>query len=829
VRSLDGKVTGSKGDPESFSSKGRCCGKSMARIADLYHPGRVVRPLKRTNPVKGIGVDPEWEEITWEEALETVVEKLRSLREDDPRKLSLASFDATSHLFQYAFCKAFGSPNVTWCASNFCGAGLHAACMVTLGSCGNSEPDTERCDYLVQWGSQFGMGANNVPMVGARQMAAARKRGAKLVVVDPICSHAAAKADQWIPIIPGTDGALGLCLSNLLVNEFGLYDEEFLKKKTNAPYLIGADGHYIRDETDGKPFVWDAIDGRSKPYDDSGIGDEALEGSYEIAGEVARPAFELLREHLRRYGPEEVSGITGVPQGTIRRFARELGEAAQIGATFDYRGHTLPLRPACIETKSGASRHKNGFWNVYSVYLPNILIGAMNVPGGLLATGGSAPFGAGGIEASQDGLIMWSLADELDVMGACPPYPPREVGQPENIDIRELFPCHFFSSTLPILTSLEPEKVNLPYKPEALIISRFNPMVSTVDRNRVAEMLAKMDFVMCFAIYPDETTEFADIVIPEAHDYERWCLFPANTLTVFLNSGPGPWQGQTLQPVVDPPEGVRHWAEFMMDVADGLGVLPEMNEALNAKGRFGASGDQALSSEQKYTMQELAQRSVRLWTDKDVSNESFKDHSCIELGEKTVEESFPGLFSPARIPVYFEHFIDAGKSVREATRRMGMEWWDVSPYHPLPEWHPCVAHQADDSEFDLFIANSKLPLHQQTLSSRNVWVDDLSVRNPLDYFVLIHTSVAKERDIQDGDLVWIESEVGRVKGKARVTECVHPRVVGTFGTLGRWGEGSGAGCGKGVHFNSLIKLGWDMVDTLSGQMDYCAKVKVYKA
>jgi hypothetical protein len=62
-----------------------------------------------------------------------------------------------------------------------------------------------------------------------------------------------------------------------------------------------------------------------------------------------------------------------------------------------------------------------------------------------------------------------------------------------------------------------------------------------------------------------------------------------------------------------------------------------------------------------------------------------------------------------------------------------------------------------------------------------------------------------------------------------VTECVHPRVVGTFGVGGRWGREKNVSRGKGVHFNSLIKFDWDMVDTLSGQIDFCAKVKVYKS
>ena len=59
----------------------------------------------------------------------------------------------------------------------------------------------------------------------------------KLVVVDPICSPIASKADEWIPIRPGTDGALALSMMHVLVNELDVYDRSFLRTQTNAPYL----------------------------------------------------------------------------------------------------------------------------------------------------------------------------------------------------------------------------------------------------------------------------------------------------------------------------------------------------------------------------------------------------------------------------------------------------------------------------------------------------------------------------------------------------------------------------------------------------------------
>ena len=101
VHRKDGKLVGSRGDPQVYSSYGKCCGKSLARVADLYHPNRVTKPLVRTNPEKGIGVDPKWKEISWEEAMDMVVERLEKLRKDDPRKLVMASMDMNNHYYQY--------------------------------------------------------------------------------------------------------------------------------------------------------------------------------------------------------------------------------------------------------------------------------------------------------------------------------------------------------------------------------------------------------------------------------------------------------------------------------------------------------------------------------------------------------------------------------------------------------------------------------------------------------------------------------------------------------------------------------------------------------
>ena len=85
----------------------------------------------------------------------------------------------------------------------------------------------------------------------------ARARGMKMVVVDPMCNFAAAKATEWVPLRVGTDAALALAMCNVIVNELGVYDGPYLKAKTNAPYLIGPDKLYVRDPESKTPLVWD--------------------------------------------------------------------------------------------------------------------------------------------------------------------------------------------------------------------------------------------------------------------------------------------------------------------------------------------------------------------------------------------------------------------------------------------------------------------------------------------------------------------------------------------------------------------------------------------
>ncbi len=262
---VNGTVVKIEGDPDAPNSRGKVCAKGQAGVIGLYDPSRVKTPLKRTNPEKGIGVDPQWQPISWDEAIDIVAKKPNEVRKDDPRKVVVSSFDVpVIHKAVEAWCAAYGTPNSHW-VGYYCGNYLHSSMYLTNGTF-HSDYDIEYCNYLILLGNQSGFMIGVNANTTTQKMAEARARGMHVVAVDPICSHAASKADEWVPIRPGTDGALMLAMSHVLLHEMNLYDSPFLRQYSNAPYLVGNDGYYVRDAA-GKPQVWDPASGQARTHD----------------------------------------------------------------------------------------------------------------------------------------------------------------------------------------------------------------------------------------------------------------------------------------------------------------------------------------------------------------------------------------------------------------------------------------------------------------------------------------------------------------------------------------------------------------------------------
>ena len=192
--------------------------------------------MKRTRP-KG-DPDPGWVRISWDEALDTVAGEMRRLAaQSGPESVAFAittpSGTAISDSIQWVerLMHAFGSPNNCY-GTEICNWHKDVATTYTYGT-SIGTPDWEHAGCALLWGHNPGASW----IAQARQVADARARGAKLVVVDPRRAGAANKADLWLRVRPGTDGALALGIARVVLEE-GWYDRDFVRDLTNAPFLV---------------------------------------------------------------------------------------------------------------------------------------------------------------------------------------------------------------------------------------------------------------------------------------------------------------------------------------------------------------------------------------------------------------------------------------------------------------------------------------------------------------------------------------------------------------------------------------------------------------
>lgn len=259
----DGKVVYVKGNAEAPNNIGTRCSKGMASWWTTVDPDRLRHPLLRTN---GKGERGEFRRISWDEAFGFIAEKLQAIAEKyGPEAVALTCHhDPNTQFYRHLLSDLYGSPNM-YAHTSGCEQDRRSACLTVFGHVFPMH-DFANSRYVILWGMNM-LGANQ-GLFESRGLLEAKKRGAKLVVVDPSFTETAQKADEWVPVRPGTDGALALAMCRSIIEE-GLHDADFV-------------GRYCE-------------------------------------------GFEGFREHLERQGytPEWAEGICGIEAGTIRRLARE--------------------------------------------------------------------------------------------------------------------------------------------------------------------------------------------------------------------------------------------------------------------------------------------------------------------------------------------------------------------------------------------------------------------------------------------------------------------------------------------------------------------------
>jgi len=255
----NGRAVRIEGDPENPLNEGALCPKGLASLEFLYHPDRLKHPLKRVGE-RGQG---KWQQITWDEALDTIASELTRAKDKYGAEsvVFIEGSNKGGSQFQHVarFANIFGSPNVTG-QGHVCFLPRRNASLVTYGF--YALPDYDHPPArIVLWGKNPSQTLYHVHLRAVKAV----ERGAKLMIINPMKIWGADKADLWLKPRPSSDLTLALGMINVIINE-GIYDKTFVEQWTTG--------------------------------------------------------FDELKAHVQDYTPARVADITWVPAGVIKQAAR---------------------------------------------------------------------------------------------------------------------------------------------------------------------------------------------------------------------------------------------------------------------------------------------------------------------------------------------------------------------------------------------------------------------------------------------------------------------------------------------------------------------------
>lgn len=700
VKVASGKAVSIRGNALSRAAEGKTCPRAPIGLQVLYDPDRLKSPLKRTNQEKGKTIDPRWVPISWDQALQEISARLKSLRGGaQPHKLLLLHGlnTASDKEMIGRFAEAYGTPNV------ISGNGLEseaekAGRWMADGHYDHIAYDLGHTNYVLAFGASILESqkplSRNLRMWG--KIRRERPMRAKVVVIDPRYSVTATKADEWFPIHPGTDGALAMAIANVILTE-GLYDVNFIRNWT------------------------------------TGL------SQYK----------ELVQRHYR---PEKVAGITGIPAEVIHRIAREFAQT----------------KPAIAWAGTGTTRWPHGSYSGYAIFCLNALVGSIDSPGGILYQ-----------EYPAYREIPKPVEDRIA----------KEGKERPTLDLRQTvrFPA------AEVVTNQVPDSIlkNHPYPIQVAIGFNNNFSMSAPGAWLWDKALQKIPYYVHIAPFPTETAAYADLLLPASTFLEEWaydhCL-----------PGSGFAEATIKQPVVEPLYDSRSIVDTVFELARRLGGTVAQSFA-NLGGD--AKGFVRYRTETLMPWKEFCTKGI--W-----------------IGPAYQYYKYKHLFkTPSQ---KFEFYSGNLERLQGKEKEPG----DKLTYMPH---HQGVQFFGEEGKYPLILLTYQPLCGMENGSQNYPWAQEIFlVMHGMGWtnFAEVNSETAQALGFKDGDLVWVESPFNKIRVRAKVSEGIHPQVVGIargqgHHFCGRWAKG------MGVNPNEIIGVDYDRI---SGQaIFFNTRVKVYKA
>jgi anaerobic selenocysteine-containing dehydrogenase len=827
----DGVVVHTEGRPDAPPNYGTLCPKGNSEIMGMYNPYRIKSPMIRTNPAKGLDVDPMWKEVTWDEALDYAAEGLRKVREKDPRGLVICEgWGQRDTILRRAFGHAFGTPNETGshgalCTVHYPSGLVHSGYPVAV-------VDLEYCNFHITMGRSLGPNFGAVP--GMRKFAKAIARGMKLVCVDPRSSYEAAKG-EWVPIRPGTDLAFLLAMNHVMMHEIQIYDQWFMKNRTNGPYLIRPDGEYLRDRDTGKPHMWDPVEKTAKPYN-AEFKDIALEGTYTVEGVEYRTGFQAVKDRMKAYTPEWAEKITTVPPATVRRIAREFIDHARIGSTIEIDGFNFPFRPVSLNVERNVTNRRGGTYADLAGKLINMMVGNIEVPGGCLSCSFRGPI----MGPTEDG----TSAPQYEAVPRPFKFPPN------SATLQEFYPHQHTAPHLALKSILNPESHYLPYTVEAWMSVGGNPIRQNAQPEAYVEGFKKLSFSVAIAFHMDECAILSDVLLPEHSALERLRVAPFYPEHQSMdNEVCGLKMIQYREPV---PTlfNTKHVDEIFTQLAERLGILTgegglydHLNREIDWVDKtdgLNLNGEWKLDINRKYTLEEIYDHQIRGWpyNKNNWTIEDLRQNGYLEYWRPRKEFYLYYYFpdNQTRHPFYLMGLKEVGDRLKQNLQQHHISFPGVPNDDYIFDLYDPVVHWVETSEtnppqeYDLWAVNWKTPYYANDAGNLtgNPWLAEIYTKDPWEANVLLNPITAARKGFMEGDAVVVASRYGKLEGRIRVSELFHPDTAGIAGSYGLGTMQSNPLNRVGPCFNNLLSIDDHTFDGVSGGQDTAPAVKIYK-
>jgi anaerobic selenocysteine-containing dehydrogenase len=723
VHVKNGKLVKIEGDPEHPMNRGRLCSRCLAMTQYVYNSERITHPLKRV----GERGENKWQEISWDEAFDLIVEKFGAIRDNfGPESVTFSmgtGRDVGAWICMLAY--AFGSPNVSFAMSGVgCYTPRIVASETVLGDyCifdggqwlpkGHDDPKYKVPECIMVWG--YNIPASCPDNIFGHWAVDLMKKGAKLITIDPRLTWFASRSNKWLQLRPGSDGALAMGFLNIIIQE-GLYNKEFVEKWTNAPHLIRKDNGKLLRESDlveggsadnflswdadkQKPVVWISKDVQYA----ADCKRPALKGEFNVRLKdgkevLATTVWSEFCAKAAEYPVDKVAELTWLKEEdiieTARLYAKSKPASIQWGLAIDSTPGVTPLATAIAALWCITGNLDTPGGNVIAKYAYNAV--AYALPG-------------------AKGVIKLN-SKEMDE---------KRIGYKEYGPLRQFV---WRAHTDLMLDQIFSEQ---PYPIKGMWIQACNLIGGTAyDPKRWVEALKKLDFVVVSDLFLTPTAQFADVVLPSASFIENDSI---RSWWVPL---------QTINKVIEPIGDCKSLIEMNFELA----------KRFDPNFRWNTIHDlfDDILKPSGMTFKELQKKG---WSIPPEGDPSAPYHRF----EK-------GLLRPDRKPGFNT---PSGKMELYSTLREG--WGlDPIPHYEEPPFTP-ISRPDLAQKYPLILSTGRRSPVFFNSEHRNIpWLREIDP----DPTVEIHPDTAKEHHIEQGDWIWVENWMGKVQMKAKVTAIV---------------------------------------------------------